>query len=197
MEWAVLERMTQRRPESWKWWVCGLLLLASAINYMDRQTLANASHRITVEFGLSQVDYGNFEFAFGWAFAVGSIFFGVLADKIAVRWLYPVVLFLWSGAGFATALTNGYSGLLLCRAFLGFFEAGHWPCAVKATQRLLEPKDRSMGNSVLQSGTSIGAIIAPLIMQALLRSGAGGWRMAFQFVGAIGLVWIVGWFALV
>src|SRR3954466_9989353 len=91
------------RPTRWKWWVCGLLLLASAINYMDRQTLANASPRITGEFGLSQEEYGNFEFAFGWAFAVGSIFFGVLADKIAVRWLYPVVLFLWSGAGFATA----------------------------------------------------------------------------------------------
>jgi len=35
------------RSASWKWWVCGLLLFASMINYMDRQTLANAAVRIT------------------------------------------------------------------------------------------------------------------------------------------------------
>ncbi len=186
--------MTQSRPASWKWWICGLLLLASAINYMDRQTLANAAHRITTEFGLAQEQYGNLEFSFGWAFAAGSILFGILADKIAVRWLYPVVLLLWSGAGFATALTNSYSELLLCRTFLGLFEAGHWPCAVKATQQLLEPKDRSLGNSVLQSGTSIGAIIAPLVMRALLTEEIGSWRGAFKVVGAMGLLWIAAWF---
>src|SRR3954462_6937945 len=125
MERPLVERMSESRPATWKWWICGLLLLASAINYMDRQTLANASHRITEEFGLHQEQYGNLELGFGWAFAVGSIVFGLLADKISVRALYPVVLLLWSGAGFATALTSSYPGLLLCRVLLGFFEAGH------------------------------------------------------------------------
>ncbi len=185
------------RSASWKWWICGLLLLASAINYMDRQTLANAATRITREFGLSQEQYGDLELAFGWSFAVGSIIFGVLADRYALRWLYPAVLLLWSATGFATGLADGYEGLLICRGLLGFFEAGHWPCAVKATQRLLEPKDRSMGNSVLQSGTSIGAIITPLLMRFLLTDEPGSWRWAFQAVGLVGVVWIVLWFALI
>ena len=47
------------RGSSWKWWVCGLLLCASAINYMDRQTLANAATRITAQFRLSQEQYGS------------------------------------------------------------------------------------------------------------------------------------------
>src|SRR5690349_10728853 len=100
--WPVLGWMNAPTPErsgSWKWWICGLLLLASTINYMDRQTLANASVRITTQFSLSQEQYGNLELAFGWAFAVGSIFFGVLADRFPLRWLYPVVLLLWSMAG--------------------------------------------------------------------------------------------------
>lgn len=185
------------RPASWKWWICGLLLLASAINYMDRQTLANAATRITKEFGLKQEQYGNLEFAFGWSFAAGSIVFGILADRWPLRWLYPVVLFLWSATGFATGLVTDYDGLLICRGLLGLFEAGHWPCAVKATQYLLEPKDRSMGNGVLQSGTSIGAIITPLLMGAMLTDAPGSWRWAFQAVGLIGVVWIVAWFALI
>ena len=185
------------RSASWKWWVCGLLLLASTINYMDRQTLANAATRITREFHLNQEQYGNLEFVFGWAFAVGSLLFGIAADRYSVRWLYPVVLLLWSAVGFATGLVNDYDGLLICRLLLGLFEGGHWPCAIKTTQRLLESRDRAMGNSVLQSGTSIGAILTPLIMRVMLTDAAGSWRLPFQVVGAVGLLWIVLWFALV
>src|SRR6185503_9997642 len=110
---------------------------------------------------------------------------------------YPTALLAWSVMGFATGLVENYSGLLVCRTFLGFFEAGHWPCAVKTTQGLLTPADRSMGNSLLQSGTSIGAIITPQIMRVLLTPELGSWRPAFQIVGATGLVWIVAWFAMV
>jgi ACS family hexuronate transporter-like MFS transporter len=200
MGWQELERMTpepRSRPASWKWWICGLLLCASAINYMDRQTLANAAVRITQQFQLSQEQYGNLELGFGWAFAVGSLVFGVLADRFPVRWVYPAALLLWSGMGFAAGLVQSYSGLLVCRTLLGFFEAGHWPCAVKTTQRLLEPADRSMGNSVLQSGTSIGAIIIPLIMRVLLTPEPGSWRTVFQIVGVMGLVWIAAWFVMI
>lgn len=167
------------------------------INYMDRQTLANAAVRITTQFNLSQEQYGNLELAFGWAFAVGSIAFGVLVDRLSVRWIYPAVLLLWSGVGFATGLVNSYDGLLLCRTLLGLFEAGHWPCAIKTTQRLLDAKDRSMGNGLLQSGASVGAIITPLLMRLLLTSELESWRFAFQLIGAIGLLWIPFWFLMV
>ena len=117
MGWERLERVIDSGPArstAWKWWVCALLLAASMINYMDRQTLANASVRITREFQLSQKEYGNFELAFGSAFAAGSLLFGWLADRASVRWLYPAVLMLWSLAGFSTGLVHGYSGLMVC-----------------------------------------------------------------------------------
>jgi ACS family hexuronate transporter-like MFS transporter len=186
-----------QRSAVWKWWVCGLLLCASAINYLDRQALANAAHRITTQFQLSQEQYGNLELGFGYAFAGGSLFFGILVDRLAVRWLYPLVLVLWSATGFVTGLVQGYGELLVCRTLLGFFEAGHWPCAIKTTQRLLEPKDRSMGNSVLQSGASLGAIVTPLIMTALMTQELGSWRFAFQAIALVGVLWIVAWFATV
>ncbi len=171
-----------------------MLLLASTINYMDRQTLSSAAARITLQFQLSQEQYGNLEFAFGSAFAAGSLFFGLLADRFSVRLLYPTVLTVWSIAGFLTGFVESYEGLLWCRGLLGFFEAGHWPCALKTTQRLLAPGDRAMGNSVLQSGTSIGAIVTPLVMMALLTPELGSWRAPFQVVGIAGLLWVVIWF---
>ncbi len=183
-------------PRSRTWTICGLLLLASAINYMDRQTLANAAVRISREFEMSQEQYGNLEAGFGWAFAAGSLFFGFLADKVSLRWLYAAVLLLWSAMGFASGFARNYEDLLIFRTLLGFFEAGHWPCGIKTIRALLDAKGRAMGNSVLQSGTSIGAIATPLIMTALLTDEVGSWRLPFQVVGAVGVLWAVAWIAL-
>ncbi len=185
------------RPERWKWMVCGLLLLASAINYMDRQTLANASVRITREFHLNQAQYGEIEAVFGYSFAAGSLVFGWLADRVSIRWLYALVLAAWSAVGFATSFAPDYHGLLACRILLGFFEAGHWPCGIRTTRALLVARERSLGNSVLQSGTSLGAVITPLMMRMLMTAELGSWRLAFQVVGAVGLLWLVLWFWLI
>lgn len=185
---------TPFRRDSWKWWICGLLLLASALNYMDRQTLANVSTRITRQFHLTEELYGNLETYFGLAFACGSLFFGWVVDRWPVRWVYPVVVCLWSVVGFSTAAVSNYPELLVCRTLLGFFEGGHWPCAIKTTLRLLEAKDRPMGNSVLQSGTSIGAILTPQFMKLFLTDQPDSWRPAFQVVGVMGVLWLIAWF---
>lgn len=182
-----------------KWWICALLLCASTINYMDRVTLASVSRRVIEEFSLTKAQYGMIEQYFGYAFAVGAIIFGVIVDRISARWLYPVVLLLWSAAGMATGLAglggvgSAFSTLLLCRTLLGLFESGHWPCALQTTQRLLEPKDRALGNSVLQSGVSIGAIVTPVIIGAMLTPDPGSWRLPFLIIGGIGALWVLAW----
>ena len=187
------QTLPEERSQRWVWWICGLLLLASTINYMDRQTLASTSGQIKREFALTNEQYGQIETAFGLAFAVGASLFGFVSDRTNVRWLYPGVLLLWSVMGFATGLVETYSGLLLCRLLLGLFEAGHWPCALKTTQRLLPAKYRTLGNSVLQSGTAIGAIVTPQIIKAMVTDERGSWRFAFQAVASVGTVWIFLW----
>ena len=174
--------------------ICGLLLLASALNYLDRQTLASASARIMNEFSLLNEQYGDVEAAFGYGFVIGSIIFGILADVINVRWLYPVVVICWSAVTAATAMASGYEELLWLRLLLGVFEAGHWPCGVRVVRTLTRARGRTMGNGLLQSGTSIGAVLAPLIMLALLSDEIGSWRPAFAIVGGIGVLWVTAWF---
>lgn len=185
------------RSRRWRWWVSALLLSATMLNYMDRQTLANLSVRITTELQISEERYGDLEFAFGWAFAAGSLFFGVLADRLPVRFLYPAVVVAWSGVGILTGFSEGYLSMLLCRTALGFFEAGHWPCALKTTQAVMARGDRMLGNSILQSGGAIGAIVTPLIIRGIVgdETSLGAWRPPFIVIGAVGAVWVVGWLA--
>jgi MFS transporter, ACS family, hexuronate transporter len=186
------------RSAHWKWLVCGLLLFASMLLYMDRQTLPNVATRVTTEFQLKEVQYGNVEMWFGYAFAVGAFLWGCVADRWSVRWLYPALVLAWSAMGFLTGLVKDYEGLLICRTLLGFFEAGHWPCALKTTQRLLSRDERTLGNSVLQSGASIGAIITPLVMTFMVagRTEPGVWRKPFLVIGVIGVFWVLAWFVL-
>ncbi len=181
------------RGARWKWSVCGLLLLASAVNYMDRQTLAQASVRITRELGLTDLQYGRVEAVFAYGFALGSLVFGWLADRGSVRGLYAVVLAAWSLAGMAAGLAADGTQLFWCRAVLGFFEAGHWPCAIRTTRALLDEKDRPMGNGLLQSGASLGAIITPVVLLGMMGNEEGGWRRPFILVGMAGMAWLVPW----
>ncbi len=189
--------MIRPSESSWRWTICGLLLLATTLNYMDRQTLSQSATAVCNEFTLSNEDYGRLEESFGIAFAVGGLVIGAIADRVSLRWLYPSVLFGWSVAGFATGFARGYNELLVCRTLLGFFEAGQWPCALDASRRLLTRDDRTLGNSLIQSGASLGAIITPLIVQLMNSSATGAWRGPFQAIGALGLVWIAAWFIMV
>jgi ACS family hexuronate transporter-like MFS transporter len=183
------------RSSSLAWGISLLLLLATMLNYMDRQTLANLSVRISEQFELSELQYGNLEFAFGIAFACGSLFFGMLADRLPVRWLYPAVLTGWSAMGFVTGLTHGYEAMLVCRTLLGFFEAGHWPCALAVTHAVMARSDRTMGNSILQSGASLGAIVTPLVIRGMVgaESTPDAWRPPFLVIGSLGMIWCVVW----
>lgn len=175
------------------WYVCGLLLLATTINYMDRQTLASAADRVKTDLNLSSERYGDLETYFGVAFAAGSLLFGFLADRVSVRWLYPGTLLAWSAVSVATGSARNFHELLLCRTLLGLFEAGHWPCALRTTQQLLTPRERGLGNSLLQVGASVGAIITPLALRGLLTPETGSWRAALQIIGAVGAFWAVLW----
>ena len=183
------------RTKAWIWWVSGLLLLATMLNYMDRQTLANLSVRITKELSLSNERYGVIEWGFGWAFAAGSLFFGFLSDRISVRFLYPSVLLAWSLTGVLTGFCDGYESMLGCRILLGFFEAGHWPCALRTTKIVLDRQNRTMGNSILQSGGALGAILTPPVILMIVGKSetVGVWRLPFIIIGSMGVIWVIAW----
>jgi ACS family hexuronate transporter-like MFS transporter len=182
-----------RRTPLRTWGICGLMLLATMLNYMDRQTLAQQATAIRGALKLSNEDYGKLETGFGLAFAVGGIATGFIADRLPLRWLYPAILLGWSAVGFITGWVTNYTELFMCRVMLGFFEAGQWPCALAASQRLLSRRNRPLGNSILQSGASLGAIATPLVVLLLNTGEPDSWRLPFRVIGAAGLVWVFAW----
>jgi len=181
------------RSRTWTWWICSILLFASLINYANRVVLTQNSEVVQRAFQTNKEGYGQVTGLFGIGFAIGGLSFGILADIISVRWLYPAVVILWSLAGMASGLVDDLVGLQICQFLLGLFEAGHWPCALRTTQRILQPHERTLGNSILQSGASLGAVVTPLLILVLYRWDPEQWRLAFFIAGGLGLPFVICW----
>ncbi len=173
--------------------VCVILLSATLINYACRTTLAQNSVEIKAAFQTDDEGYGKVEGLFGLGFACGGLLFGFLSDKLNVRWLYPAVVVAWSLAGMAAAWVESLTALAVSRFVLGLFEAGHWPCALRTTQRVFKPAQRTMGNSWLQSGASLGAILTPQLIAGLDHVDPARWRLSFVLTGLMSLPWVVAW----
>ncbi len=84
---------------SWKWWICGILFLATVLNYLDRQAMGICAVQICEEFDLSDQQYGQLLSAFRWMYAIAQIPAGYLADRFSVRIVYGLAVALWSAAG--------------------------------------------------------------------------------------------------
>lgn len=187
------------RASPWRWWVCLLLMLATVVNYMDRMALNQMANRIMAEFGLDNTQYSQLESLFSLAFGTGAFCAGMVVDRVSVRWVYPLMILGWSCAGVLTGFANSFAMLLACRFFLGLFEAGNWPCGIRTTRAVLRPAERSFGNSLFQSGTALGAVITPLVIQQILdhtpeMGPSEQWRIPFRIIGSLGFVWIALWF---
>ncbi len=174
-----------------RWFVVGIFVLSSSLNYLDRQILAALAPLIQVEFGLSHADYGRVLAAFSVAYAACAPLAGLLIDRFGLNRGITVGVALWSLAGIATGLVSSFHGLVACRAALGAFEASGIPASGKAFHTYLPASERAFGPALNQVGLSLGSVLAPPLATWLAL--AHGWRTAFVVAGALGFLWIPLW----
>lgn len=180
----------------YRWTICSLVFFATTINYLDRAVISLLKPYLATAFSWSKVEevanYANIEIAFKIAYAVGMLFAGRLIDKLGTKIGYAIATGLWSVAAVIHALATGTTGFSLARVFLGVTEAGNFPAAIKATAEWFPKKERALATGIFNSGSNIGAIIAPLTVPLIAEK--MGWQWAFILTGAIGFIWLIFWF---
>src|ERR1051325_2041941 len=144
---------------AWKWGVVVMMLLATVINYLDRQAMGNLSSFIKRDFKLDNEGYGTLEAWFGYTYAIFLLVAGFLSDRWSLRWLYAAALLVWSAAGFATGFVTLLIEMKICRAILGAGEAFNWPVAVGTVRRIMPRESRAFANGIFNSGMTIGAVL--------------------------------------
>lgn len=179
------------RAPNKRWTLCGLLLLATIINYLDRQTISVSASRIADELNLTDKHLGELFSAFLFAYGIGQVVLGPLLDRMGTVIAYAIAVTAWSLSGAASGIATGFGFLLMTRIALGLCESPNWPLALRVVARSFPPGQRVLATGIFQSGTSIGALIAPPIVIYLATT--HGWRSSFIAVGAVGFVWVALW----
>jgi ACS family hexuronate transporter-like MFS transporter len=169
----------------------GLCFWATVINYLDRQTLSVAAPALREQFHMSNVDYSRVVFAFLLAYTIMNGVSGPLIDRLGTRAGYALTVAWWSGAAMLHALASGAWSLGAFRFLLGIGEAGNWPAAVRVVAEWFPEKERALASGLFNSGSAVGAILAPPIVAYIMLH--RGWEAAFLFVGATGMVWLIFW----
>ena len=175
----------------YRWVICGLLFCATAINYIDRQTVSVLKPLLQTDFGWSEVDYGDIVFVFQSAYAVSYLFFGRLIDRLGARTGYAVAIGLWTLAHMGHALARSVGGFMLARAALGIGEGGNFPAGLKAVSDWFPRSERALAVGLFNAGANVGAIVTPLLVPAVTL--AWGWRAAFIVTGLFSVVWLLAW----
>ncbi len=176
-----------------RWTICAMLFVATSINYMDRQVIGLLKPTLHREIGLTESDFGYIVAAFQVAYAIGLLLAGRLVDRLGSRKGYSLIMGAWSLAAMAHALARTALGFGVARFFLGLGEAGNFPAAIKTVTDWFPQRERSLATGIFNSGTNVGAILAPLVVPwVTLRF---GWRAAFLSTGLFSLLWIVWWYA--
>jgi len=177
---------------NYRWTICSLVFFATTINYLDRQVISLLKPFLEQQFQWSESDYANIVFIFQLCYAAGLMGVGYVIDKIGTKLGYAVSLFMWSIAAILHAAATSTTGFKVWRGMLGMSEAGNFPAAIKTIAEWFPKKERALATGLFNSGTNIGAIVAPLVVPWIAIK--WGWQWAFILTGAIGLIWLVFWF---
>ncbi len=176
---------------NYRWTICALVFFATTVNYLDRQVISLLKSVLSEEMSWNDGDYANIEIAFKLAYMFGMVIAGRVVDSLGTKKGYAWATGLWSLAAVGHAFATNAFGFMIARAALGITEAGNFPAAIKTTAVWFPKKERAFATGIFNSGTNVGAIIAPLTVPIIAVQ--WGWQWAFIITGAIGFIWLVLW----
>ena len=184
-----------------RWWVIGLIALATVINYIDRQALGVLWPDIAADLYPDEDSDGR-KAIYGWItgsfiffYAMGQALFGKIFDWIGTRLGFALSIGVWSIATALHAFASGAWSFTIFRSILGVAEAGNWPGAAKGNAEWFPAHERAFAQGLFNSGAAIGGIVAiPMIAFLTVYF---SWQMIFIVVGVVGLLWLLPWFLIV
>ena len=174
-----------------RWWIIGLVCLATIINYIDRSALGIMWPEMSKDLGLTKDDYAWIINIFTITYAAGKFISGKVYDKVGTKIGFVLSIFFWSLASALHFFARSAVSLGIFRGLLGVSEAGNWPGAVKNNAEWFPIKERALAQGIFNAGAGIGSIIAAPTIAELF--GAYGWRITFVIIGVIGFLWIIPW----
>jgi len=178
-----------------RWWIIGLIGIATIINYIDRSAINIMWPYIYKEFGIADSNSKSalalITTFFMVAYAIGQTVTGKMMDAIGTRVGFVVAIVGWSISIALHAFARSLTSFSIFRAMLGISEAGNWPGATKSNAEWFPAKERAIAQGIFGAGASLGSVVAAPFIAGLFL--AFGWRATFAGIAVLGIIWIIPW----
>ncbi len=171
--------------------VIALLCIMYLITYVDRVNVSAAASAIKTEFSLNNTEFGLVFSMFAYPYLILQVIGGWLGDRFGARMVLTVSAIIWALATAATGFAGGFFTLLVARFFLGLGEGATFPTATRALASWTAKSDRGFAQGLTHAFARLGNAATPLIVTVLIVW--SGWRGSFFLLGAVSLLWAVGW----
>jgi MFS family permease len=182
--------------KNYRWVVGALLVMASALNYIDRSALPIVAPLVSKDLHLNAAQLGTVFSAFFLGYAVFCFIGGQAADRFGPKRVYACTMALWSLFCGATSIVTGFGQLLFFRVLFGAGEGPMGSTTNKTVHNWFPREEVGLVMGLTSTGGNmIGAAIAGPVVGFIAV--AFGWRVSFVIIMLIGFAWVAAWRLLV
>ena len=185
-----------KKVGNYRYRILALVFMATTINYFDRSIVGVMAPTLQTLFNWTNKDYAAIMVSFKIAYGLGLLFMGGIIDRFGTRIGYTISIAIWSIFGMLhAAVRPAFSliGFIVARFGLGIGESGNFPAAIKTVAEWFPKKDRAFATGIFDASTSVGAILAPFIVGAIVTVEGDNWQIPFLFTGVLSALWVFLW----
>ena len=173
-----------------RWWMIGLIMLGSVLNYLTRSSLAVAAPTLLHDLHITEKQYSWILGAFQGTLMLQPVC-GYVMDVVGLKLGFAMFALAWSFVNMAHAFAGSWQAFAFLRGLMGFSEGSANPAGMKATAEWFPASERGLAGGLFNTGASVGSMLAPpLVAWAILTY---NWRAAFVITGGLGFIWVALW----
>lgn len=164
-----------------------VLFLTWGTVFLDRMAQLYLSPYIIPDLHLSNEQIGILASATALTWAVSTVLFGAISDRIGRRTVLIPAVFVFSLLSWVSGVVKTYEQMLLVRALLGFAEGPCFSVIMAIMEESSEPSRRAPNVGLVISAASlVGLAAAPVLTTQIAAH--FGWRWAFFVAGVPGVI---------
>ncbi len=173
-----------------RWWIIGLVMIGTILNYLTRSIMGVAAPTAMTELHISTEQYSWITGGFQLGIMLQPVA-GYILDMIGLKTGLALFAAAWGVITMAHGLATGWVSLAGLRALLGFAEGTAHPGALKVISEWFPARERGFAGGVYNIGASLGSVLAPLLVAGAVL--VWDWRGAFIVAGVLALIWAACW----